>query len=46
MTVPTSIELALPWIEEIDRAEPDLLRAMLRPFVQALMGADGTCQGW
>ena len=40
MTVPTSIDPALPWIEQIDRAEPDLLRAMLKTFVQALMGAE------
>ncbi len=40
MTVPPSIDPALPWIEQIDRAEPDLLRAMLRTFVQALMGAE------
>jgi putative transposase len=40
MTVPTSIDPALPWIEQIDRAEPDLLRAMLETFVQALMGAE------
>lgn len=26
MTVTTSIDPALPWIEQIDRAEPDLLR--------------------
>jgi hypothetical protein len=40
MTVPTSIDPALPWIEQIDRAEPDLLRAMLKTFVQALMSAE------
>ncbi|MDP9461486.1 MAG: IS256 family transposase [Actinomycetota bacterium] len=40
MTVPASIDPALPWIEQIDRAEPDLLRAMLKTFVQALMGAE------
>ncbi len=40
MTVPTSIDPALPWLEQIDRAEPDLLRAMLKTFVQALMGAE------
>jgi type I site-specific restriction endonuclease len=40
MTVPTSIDPALPWIEQIDRAEPDLLRAMLKTFVQALVGAE------
>jgi putative transposase len=40
MTVPASIDPALPWIEQIDRAEPDLLRAMLKTFVQALMSAE------
>ena len=30
----------MPWIEQIDRAEPDLLRVMLWTFVQALMGAE------
>ena len=40
MTVPTSIDPAVAWIEQIDRAEPDFLRAMLKTFVQALMGAE------
>ena len=40
MTVPTSIDPALPWAEQIDRAEPDLLRALLKTFVEALMGAE------
>jgi transposase-like protein len=40
MTANPSIDPALPWIEQIDRAEPDLLRAMLKTFVQALMGAE------
>jgi putative transposase len=40
MTVTTSIDPALPWIEQIDRAEPDLLRALLKTFVEALMGAE------
>ena len=40
MTVPTIIDPALPWIEQIDRAEPDLLRAMLQTFVQTLMSAE------
>jgi len=45
MTVTTSIDPALPWAEQIDRAEPDLLRALLKTFVEALMGAeaDGVC---
>ncbi len=40
MTVTTSIDPALPWAEQIDQAEPDLLRAMLKTFVQALMSAE------
>ncbi len=40
MTATSSIDPAQPWIEQIDRAEPDLLRALLKTFVQALMGAD------
>ncbi len=40
MTVATSIDPALPWAEKIDQAEPDLLRAMLKTFVQALMSAE------
>jgi len=40
MTVTTSIDPALPWAEQIDRAEPDLLRALLKTFVDALMGAE------
>jgi len=40
MTVTTSIDPALPWGEQIDRAEPDLLRALLKTFVEALMGAE------
>ena len=40
MTVTTSIDPALAWIEQIDRAEPDLLRALLKTFVEALMGAE------
>ena len=40
MTVPPSIDPALPWIEQIDRAEADLLRAMLKTFVQAMMGTE------
>jgi transposase-like protein len=40
MTVTTSIDPALPWAEQIDQAEPDLLRTMLKTFVQALMSAE------
>ena len=40
MTVPTIIDPALPWAEQIDRAEPDLLRVLLKTFVEALMGAE------
>jgi putative transposase len=40
MTVPTIIDPDLPWIEQIDRAEPDVLRALLKTFVQTLMSAE------
>ncbi len=40
MTAIPSIDPALPWAEQIDRAEPDLLRALLKTFVEALMGAE------
>jgi putative transposase len=40
MTAPSSIDPALPWAEQIERAEPDLLRALLKTFVEALMGAE------
>ena len=40
MTVPSSVDHALPRIEQIDRDEPDLVRAMLKTFVQALMGVE------
>jgi putative transposase len=40
MTAVPSIDPALPWAEQIDRAEPDLLRALLKTFVEALMGAE------
>jgi putative transposase len=40
MTAPLSIDPALPWAEQIGRAEPDLLRALLKTFVEALMGAE------
>jgi putative transposase len=45
MTVTTSIDPALPWAEQVDQAEPDLLRVLLKTFVQALMSAeaDATC---
>ena len=40
MTVNPSINPALPWAEQIERAEPDLLRGLLTTFVQALMSAE------
>jgi len=40
MTVTTSIDPALPLAEQIQRAEPDLLRALLQTVVEALMGAE------
>jgi len=40
MTVTSSIDPALPWAEQIQRAEPDLLRALLQTLVEALMGAE------
>lgn len=40
MTAMPSIDPALPWAEQIDRAEPDLIRGLLKTFVQALMGAE------
>jgi hypothetical protein len=30
MTVPTIIDPSLPWHEQVDRADPDLLRSMLK----------------
>jgi len=45
MTVPASIDPASSWIAQIDRAEPDLLRAMLTTFVQALMDAEADAIG-
>src|SRR5664280_1839008 len=40
MTARSSIDPALPWAEQIERAEPDLLRALLKTFVEALMSAE------
>ena len=41
MTVdPNSIDLAQVMTEHLETAEPDLLRELLRTFVQALMSAD------
>ena len=40
MTVPTIIDPDLPWLEQVDRADPDLLRSMLKTFVQTLMSAE------
>jgi hypothetical protein len=41
MTAKPSIDPALRWIEQIDRAEPDLIRALLKMFVEALMHGRG-----
>lgn len=46
MTVdPNSIDLAQVMTEHLERAEPDLLRDLLKVFVQALMSqdADAAC---
>jgi putative transposase len=40
MTATPSIDPARFLSEQLERAEPDLLRAMLQTFVQALMGAE------
>jgi transposase-like protein len=40
MTVPSIIDPALPWHEQVDRADPDLLRSMLKMFVQSMMSAE------
>ena len=40
MTATSSIDPGLPWAEQIERAEPDLLRSLLKTFVEALMGAE------
>jgi putative transposase len=40
MTANPSMNPALPWAEQIQRAEPDLLRGLLTTFVQALMSAE------
>ena len=40
MTVPPIIDPALPFHEQIDRAEPDLLRSMMKMFVQSIMAAE------
>jgi transposase-like protein len=40
MTVPTIIDPSLPWHEQVDRADPDLLRSMLKMFVQSMMSAE------
>jgi putative transposase len=37
---PNSIDLSSFMSEHLERAEPDLLRSLLRTFVQALMGAE------
>jgi len=38
--LPSIIDPALPWHEQIDRAEPDLLRSMMKIFVQSRMSAE------
>ncbi len=40
MTVPSIIDPALALHEQIDRAEPDLLRSMMKMFVQSIMAAE------
>ena len=40
MTVPSIIDPDVPWIEQIQRAEPDLIRSLLTTFVQTLMSAE------
>ena len=40
MTVTPSINPVLPWFEQIDGAEPDVLRSLLKTFVEALMSAE------
>lgn len=40
MTATPSIDPALAWDEQIDRAEPDLLRGLMKTFVQAMMSAE------
>ena len=40
MTVPPIIDPALPFHEQIDCADPDLLRSMMKMFVQSIMAAE------
>ncbi len=40
MTVTPSINPDLPWFEQIGGAEPDVLRSLLKTFVEALMSAE------
>ena len=40
MTVTPSINPVLPWFEQIDGAEPDVLRSLLKTFVEAFMSAE------
>src|SRR6266511_4100319 len=40
MTAPTSMGLAGVWRERIGSASPDLLRAMIKTFAGALVGAE------
>ena len=39
MTTPI-IDSCLPWNEQIQRAEPELLRSLLTTFLQTLMSAE------
>jgi putative transposase len=40
MTANHSIDRALFLSDHLERAEPDLLRSMLKTFIEALMGAE------
>ncbi len=40
MTVNLSMDPVWPWAEQIERAEPDLLRRMVKTFVEVLMSAE------
>jgi putative transposase len=40
MTAPESVDPAGLWREQIEAASPDLLRAMVKTFAEALMSAE------
>jgi putative transposase len=40
MTAMPSIDPALEWAEQIERADPDVLRALLKTFIDAIMSAE------